>query len=562
MNILGISCYYHDSSACLVKDGVVVAAADEERFSRKKHDSGFPSRALEWCLRQGGLTSKDLNGVAFYEKPLTKLERALITAKNYGDKAHEMAAWNLRHVMEESGCLDRAVKEATGYDRGILYLEHHLSHAASAFYPSPFQEAAILTVDGVGEWATTALYSGSGTSISKLREIRYPHSLGLLYSAMTAYLGFEVNEGEYKLMGLASYGQPKYQDLFNHLLTLHDDGSFRLDQDFFCYTSSRDRMFSDALPNLFGMEPQHPGAPSTQKHMDVAASLQAVVERAMVNLARAAKEATGASNLCLAGGVAHNVVANTAIRDSGLFEQIFIQPAAGDSGGSLGAALYGYYHLSGAPRLIAPPETCFGPAYDDTEIQAALDSMNQDYECFDDPDSLCRRVAELIAHDFIIGWFQGRMEFGPRALGNRSILANPRNAAMKETVNARVKFREEFRPFAPAVLEERATEYFALNGDSPFMQFAPQVHPDKRTVIPATTHVDNTARVQTVSAERYPLFHRLIVEIGKISGVPVVLNTSFNVKGEPIVCSPADAIRCFRNSDIDYLAIGSFLVMR
>jgi len=562
MNILGLSCYYHDSSACLVRDGLVVAAVDEERFSRRKHDNGFPARAIEWCLRQGGIAGKGLDAVAFYEKPLSKLERALVMAKNGPESSKEIAAWNLRHFMEQSGRLDKAVEDLTGYCRGVSYLEHHLSHAASCFFPSPFENAAILTVDGVGEWATTALYAGTGTSIRKLREIRYPHSLGLLYSAMTAYLGFEVNEGEYKLMGLASYGQPNCVDLFDQLITIHDDGSFRLNQDFFCYTSNREQMFTDSLPALFGTPAQSPGAPSTQRHMDIAASLQKVIERAMVKLAATAKEATGARNLCLAGGVAHNVVANTAIRDSGLFDQVFIQPAAGDSGGSLGAALYTYFHLSQAPRVFTAPETCFGPAYDDTEIQAILDGMGRDYQQFPDAEALCRHVAKLISHDFIVGWFQGRMEFGPRALGNRSILANPRNAAMKDIVNARVKFREEFRPFAPAVLEERASEYFSLAGDSPFMLFAPMVHADKRSVIPAVTHVDGTARAQTVSASRYPLFHRLISEIDNITGVPVVLNTSFNVKGEPIVCTPTDAVRCFSNSDIDYLAIGNFLVTR
>lgn len=554
MNVLGLSAYYHDSAACLVRDGKVVAAVDEERFSRIKHDFSFPIQAARDCLRQGGIDSGALDAVAFYEKPLSKLERGLAGSA-------DLAAWNLDHFIRVSSRLDEIVAEAIGYRKEILYLEHHLSHAASAFLPSLFEDAAILTVDGAGEWATTAIFSGQGSSITKLREIRYPDSLGLFYSAMTAFLGFEVNEGEYKLMGLASYGRPRYVDRLDGVLRLHADGSFRLTPEFFSYARHRDGMFTDALSRHLGMAPRAPQDPVTEQHMDMAASMQAVLEQALLGLARAARDATGAHHLCLAGGVAHNVVANSMIRQSGLFDDMFIQPAAGDSGGALGAALYAYHRLSGAPRLRLPYDTCLGPSYGDDEIRAALDSEALDYEEMA-PDEMCRHVAALLSRDFIIGWFQGRLEYGPRALGCRSILANPRNAAMKDIVNERVKFREQFRPFAPAVLEERAEDYFALNGDSPFMLFAPNVHPGKRDVIPAVTHVDGTARAQTVSAERYPLFHRLISEVGRISGVPVVLNTSFNIKGEPIVCAPIDAVRCFLHTDIDYLAIGRFLVRK
>ncbi len=561
MNVLGFSCHYHDAAACLVRDGRIVVAAEEERFTRRKHDNGFPEQAIAYCLAEGGIKGRDLDAVAFYEKPLSKLERSLVTARQALPATPDLVAADMDHAIRASLRLDQTVAETIGFNGDILYLEHHLSHAAAAFLPSPFAEAAILTVDGVGEWATTTIFHGRDADIAKLREIRYPDSLGLFYSAMTAFLGFEVNEGEYKLMGLASYGKPRHVELFERVIRLHPDGSFRLSPEFFSYTQSRDGMFTPALAELLGMAPRRPDEDATQRHMDMAASMQKVVEDALVGLARAARDATGARALCMAGGVAHNVVANTAIRRAGLFEEMFIQPASGDSGGAIGAALYADHQLSGVPRRCQPYDTCLGPAYSDDDIRAVLDAEGVSYRAVA-PDELCRTVARLVAEDFVVGWFQGRMEFGPRALGSRSILANPCNAAMKDIVNARIKFREPFRPFAPAVLAERAGDYFDLPHDSPFMLYAADVHPSQRDAIPAVTHVDGTARVQTVSPERSPLFHRLLTELGTQTGVPVVLNTSFNVKGEPIVRTPADALRCFRHTDMDFLAIGNFLVIK
>ncbi len=561
MNIIGLSCYFHDAAACLVRDGRVVAAAEEERFTRKKHDSGFPEHALRYCLKAGGLTGADLDGVIFYDKPLRKLERAM-AAGYASDSCDELMRWHLRHLLHEDLLLTERVAAAIGYQGALSYCDHHLSHAASCFYASPFTECAVLTVDGVGEWATTAQFLGRDRDLTLVREIRYPHSIGLFYSTLTGFLGFEVNEGEYKIMGLASYGQPRYVDRLEKLLIRHEDGSFQLDMSYFLFLSNRERMHSEALVALLG-PPRGPGEAVTQYHMDIAASLQSVTEQAMVGLVRSFRSFTDVPTLAMAGGVAHNVVANAVIRTETDFTHIFVQPASGDSGGAIGAALYLYYRQNerGAGRTLARYGTCLGPAYGDDEITPVLDEHGLSYRRLDEA-ALVARTAALLHKDLVVGWFQGRMEFGPRALGCRSILANPCNPKMKDILNARVKFREEFRPFAPAVLEDRAREYFDLPEASPFMLFTANVIKGKEAEIPAVTHVDGTARVQTVSRDDNPRFYRLIEEFAKLSQVPVVVNTSFNIRGEPIVCTPRDAVNCFLYTDIDFLVIGDYLVSK
>lgn len=562
MRILGVSCYYHDSAAALIEDGRVLAAAEEERFTRRKHDSGFPRNAIRFCLDHAGLRAADIDLVAFYEKPLRKLERALATAAPHGARAAEMLEWQLRNHIHRESRIAEDIRAAVGRaDLPVEYCEHHLSHAASVFHTSPFREAAILTVDGVGEWATTALYAGRGDAITQLREIRYPDSLGLFYATLTAFLGFEVNEGEYKVMGLASYGTPNFDAEVGQLLTLFDDGSYRCVPEFYTYAFDEKRMFSDRMVELLG-PPRAPADPVTARHQDIAASMQKLCEQALVNLARAARRETGMDALCMAGGVAHNVVANSRIlRESG-FGQVFIQPASGDSGCAIGAALHAWASR-GAPggRPGGPYDTCLGPEFGNPTIEEALKQFGAEYEALE-PAALNRRVAELLRDDMVVGWYQGRMEFGPRALGRRSILGNACNPRMKEILNARIKFREEFRPFAPACLEEHAAEYFEHEGPSPYMLFCPPVRQEKASVIPAVTHVDGTARVQTVSRALNPRFHAMISEFKALTGVPVVINTSFNVKGEPIVCTPQDALKCFYNTDMDFLAIGDFLVSK
>jgi carbamoyltransferase len=560
VNFLGISYNYHDAAACLVRDGVPIAAAEEERFSRRKHDARFPAAAIAFCLAQAELRPGDLDGIAFYEKPARKLERALGMAKMFSPRADASTAVQFPWLIEHGVNVEATIRENLDYAGPLYFCEHHLSHAASAFYASPFEEAAILTVDGVGEWVTCAQYSGAGLVIEPVREIHYPHSLGLLYSTLTAFLGFTVNDDEYKVMGLASYGQPRYREDMQLLLRQAEDGSFALALPYFAFMYDDKTMYSDKLTELLG-EPRRKHEPVKARHRDIAASLQAVLEDAMVRLTQACRRSQGSGNLCLAGGVAYNCVANSRIAAHSGFEGLFIQPAAGDDGAAMGAALWASHALHGRARIRRRHDTLLGPAFGEAEIVASLQEFGLSGERLDE-DELCLRVATLIYRDMVVGWFQGRMEFGPRALGARSILANPRNPQMKDILNARIKFREEFRPFAPAVTEAAAADYFELNGISPFMLMTVRVRPERAAEIPSVTHVDGTARVQTVSAAHQPLFHKLIETFGEISSTPVLINTSFNVRGEPIVCTPADAMRCFMGTDIDFLAIGPFLVSK
>lgn len=559
MNVLGISCYYHDSAAALVRDGVVIAAGEEERFTRRKHDRSYPANAIRFCQEFGGLQGRDLDLVVFYEKPLRKLQRSLQMAAPLGAQSREAVSRHIRHYVHQMATLPQLLADTIGYRGELQYCEHHLSHAASCFYTSPFEEAAILTVDGVGEWATTGQFIGNGNRIESVREIHYPQSLGMFYAALTAYLGFEVNEGEYKVMGLASYGQPAFAVEMERLIELNDDGSFRLDLSYFDYVHSLEQMFSPRLVELLG-PPRLPSEPVEQRHMDIASSAQKRVEEALIRLVRSLRDAGGSRNLCMAGGVSHNVVANSTIQRSGLFDGIFIQPAAGDNGGAVGAALEGYWRAVNGPRVPQPYyNTCLGPAFDEAAIVKVLKSRRLAFRKLG-ADELCREVAKLVHDDLVVGWFQGRMEFGPRALGQRSILGNACNPETKDTLNVRVKLREEFRPFAPIVIEEAVQDYFDQPAPSPYMLYAPRVRPGMESRVPAATHVDGTSRVQTVSTRHNPLLYKLLKEFEALSGVPVMINTSFNVRGEPIVCTPEDAVNCFLRTDIDYLAIGDFLV--
>ncbi len=558
MNVLGISCYYHDAAATLVQDGSIVVAAEEERFTRKKHDNRFPELAVESCLKKAGIRVSDIDLICFFEKPFLKLERVLSYGKRWRGESRTLIEQQISQMMHEHIFLENVLKDKLRYDGKVVYSEHHLSHAASSYYMSDFNQAAILTVDGVGEWATTGMFLGDRNRIHKLQEMHYPHSLGLLYSAVTAFLGFKVNNDEYKVMGLASYGKPMHTDKIKKLITFFDDGSFRLNLEYFGFMYDNKRMYSEEFIELFG-KPRVPEDTITQYHMDIAASLQSVLEEGLIYLGNALYRKTGVENVCLAGGVALNCVANWEFLKHTHFKNICIQPAAGDSGASMGAALYAYYHQQDKPRTQKEHSTLLGPDYSNREIRMFLDSVNAAYVEYDG-EGICEKAAELIYRDKIIGWFQGRMEFGPRALGNRSILANPCNPAMKDTLNARVKFREDFRPFAPAILAEKTQEYFDIPFDSPYMLFITEVRPGKAEKIPSVTHVDNTARLQTVSESENPLFHHLIEEFYKLSGVPVVINTSFNIRGEPIVCTPEDAYNCFLKTDIDFLVMGNYLI--
>ncbi len=558
MNVLGISCYFHDAAATLVSDGRVVAAAEEERFTRKKHDNRFPELAIGYCLREAGLKASDIDLVCFYEKPLLKLERVLLQGRRWQAMPRALVKRQLSQMMHEHLFPEEVLREKTGYEGRVVYTEHHLAHAASAYYISGFDDAAVLTVDGVGERASTAIFTAAGNSLQKMQEIRYPHSLGLLYSTVTAFLGFKVNNDEYKVMGLASYGRPRYVDKIHQLITFNGDGSFRLDLDYFSFMYDNRRMYSGKFIELFG-PPRVPEGPITQYHMDLAASLQHLLEEAMVRLGNLLYAKTGSDNVCLAGGVALNCVANSRFMKHTPFKRVSVQPAAGDAGGSMGAAMYAYYTLCGDRPRPEEHSTLLGPWYSNGEIRGFLDSVGATYTEYDE-ETICRKTAELIHGNKIVGWFQGRMEFGPRALGSRSILANPCNPEMKDILNARVKFREDFRPFAPAVLAEKAREYFDLDFDSPYMLFIADVKPGMAKLIPSVTHTDNTARVQTVSRRENPIFYRLIEEFGRISGVPVVINTSFNIRGEPIVCTCEDAYNCFMKTDIDFLVMGNYLI--
>ncbi|MGV3720197.1 MAG: carbamoyltransferase [Actinomycetota bacterium] len=587
MNILGISAFYHDSAATLVQDGVIVAAAQEERFTRKRHDAAFPSRAVAYALAHAGIKAQDLDAVVFYEKPLLKAERLLetylgVVPRGLGSFLTAIPTW-LRGKTNIRAEIRRHL--GRGYQGPVLFTEHHESHAASAFFPSPFEDAAILTVDGVGEWATTTIGVGEGNRVRLLEEVRFPHSLGLLYSAFTYYAGFKVNSGEYKVMGLAPYGSPRYvEQIYERLIQVSDDGSFRLNQEYFDYTAGL-TMTNERFHALFGGPPREPESLLTQKEMDLAASVQVVTEELMMRLARRAHELTGKRRLCLAGGVALNCVANGKILHEGPFEELWIQPASGDAGGSLGAALTVWHHVLGKPRDNGGRDTMqgahLGPSFTDAEVAAYLDSVGAVSEHLPE-EELLEKVSALLDQEKVVGWFQGRMEFGPRALGARSILGDARSERMQAVMNKKIKFREGFRPFAPIVLAEHASEWFDLNCESPYMLLVANVAEEKRlpkpegaealwgidrlniprSVIPAVTHIDYSARIQTVDAERHGMLHRLMQRFYGHTGCPVLVNTSFNVRGEPIVCTPEDAYRCFMFTHIDVLVMGNRLLLK
>ena len=583
MKILGISAFDHDSAAALVDDGRIGAAAQEERFTREKHDSGYPTNAVAYCLDQAGIALGEIDQIAFYDKPFLKFERLLETYIAFaprGFRSFYMAVpvW-IREKLFQKDLLRRELKKRApdvDWNAKLLFAEHHQSHAASAFYPSPFRDAVVLTMDGVGEWATTSVGIGCGNELEMTREIHFPHSLGLLYSAFTFYTGFKVNSGEYKVMGLAPYGEPKYAStILDHLIDLKQDGTFRLDLSYFDYCTGL-KMTNGKFDSLFGGPPRKLDEPLTQQHMDLAASVQAVVEEAVLRLTRSLRDETGIPYLCLAGGVALNCVANGKVLRDGRFEDIWIQPAAGDAGGALGAALAASHRLFDAPRHCevgdAMRGALLGPAFDQAAIRHALDSAGAHYEVLSDK-ALIDATVSALADGKAVGWFQGRMEFGPRALGNRSILADARLPTMQKTLNLKVKHRESFRPFAPSVLREDVPDWFDLACDSPYMLLVADVTSERRkrvaetlfgidrlnaphSDIPAVTHVDYSARIQTVHRETNPRYHALLKAFKAKTDCPVIVNTSFNVRGEPIVCTPADAFRCFMGTDIDCLAIG------
>ena len=584
MNILGISAYYHDSAACLVRDGVIVAAAQEERFTRKKHDERFPRHAVDYCLREGGITTKQLDFVVFYEKPFLKFDRILHSFLAYAPAGLPTFLKAIPLWIKDKIWMKVELQKELDFDGQILFPEHHESHAASAFFPSPFEEAAILTVDGVGEWTTTSFGAGRGNGLELRAELHFPHSLGLLYSAFTYYTGFRVNSGEYKLMGLAPYGEPKYRDvILKELMDLKEDGSFKLNMAYFNYGVGL-TMTNDRFHRLFGGPPRKPESKLTQRDMDLARSVQDVTEEAMFRMARHVQRQTGMRNLCLAGGVALNCVANGRILRENVFDHIWIQPAAGDAGGALGAALLIWHqHLGNKRKATGRKDTqrgsFLGPSFSRDEIREFLQKQNAPYVELD-PKEVPEKVADLIANDKVIGWFQGRMEFGPRALGGRSIIGDARSPRMQETMNLKIKFRESFRPFAPTVLRERAAEYFELTDESPYMLLVAPVaksirkeqnEADQklfglqkllriRSTIPAVTHVDFSARVQTVTEEENSAYYRLIKKFDERHGCPVIINTSFNVRGEPIVCTPEHAYLCFMRTNMDYLVLENFLL--
>ena len=588
MHILGVSAYYHDSAACLVSDGDLVAAAQEERFTRKKHDYRFPSAAVEYCLREGGITPADLDFVAFYDKPLQKFERLLETYLDYAPRGLQSFLMAMPLWLREKLWTRDHITRSCSTKAKVLFTEHHESHAASAFFPSPFESAAILTVDGVGEWATSSYGRGAGNEIHLHAETRFPHSLGLLYSAFTYYTGFKVNSGEYKVMGLAPYGEPKYvKAMLEELVDVAEDGSLRLNMDYFEFAAGL-TMTNGAFDRLFGGPPRKAESRLTQREMDLARSIQEVTELSMSRMARHVRRETGERALCMAGGVALNCVANGRILREQPFEQIWVQPAAGDAGGALGAALSVWHQYLGngrCPTCVrgtysdAMKGSYLGPRFDEGAIERYLTSVGASFRRLD-PRCLVREVARRLADEKVVGWFQGRMEFGPRALGARSILGDPRSQQMQSVMNLKIKYRESFRPFAPSVLRERVGEYFEMDCDSPYMLLVAPVRENirqemteeqqrlfgieklnvPRSTIPAVTHVDYSARVQTVRQGDHPLYHALITEFDRLTGCPVLVNTSFNVRGEPIVCSPEHAYRCFMRTEIDALAIEGFLL--
>lgn len=552
MYILGLSCYYHDAAAALVKDGELIAAAEEERFTRKKHDSGFPAKAVEYCLKEAGITIEQVDHIGFYEKPMVKFGRILETAianwpLSYKSFRQAVPKWLTSRLR-----IKKEIQDALKTDKPIIFGEHHLSHAAAAFLVSPFEEAIIMTLDGVGEWATTMYGFGKGTDIKIEKEIRFPHSLGLLYSAITSYLGFEVNDAEWKVMGLAPYGKPTYVEQFQKLIDVKPDGSFRLNMKYFIHDWSSKWMFNRKFEKLFGRPMRQKETEIEDFHRDIAHSGQKVVEDTIVKMAQSLYDKYQCKNLTIAGGVGLNSVANWKILKETPIENIFIQPAAGDDGSAIGMAFFIYNSLLKQPRKFVMNHAYFGPSYTTEECEAYLKSKNVPYQLLSDED-LVKRGAECIWNNEVVGWFQGRVEFGPRALGSRSILANPCNPEMKEILNLKIKFREKFRPFAPSILREEVSEWYHLETDSPFMLLVPKVRAEKAEKIPAPTHVDGTGRVQTVTLQDNPLYYKLIKAFKELSGVPIIVNTSFNVRGEPIVCSPADAFNCFKNTGMDSL---------
>ena len=586
MRILGLSAFYHDSAAALIDDGRIVAAAQEERFSRKKHDARFPVNAIRYCLSEGGIAMGGVDHVVFYDKPFLKFERLVETYTTFAPRGFNsfrmsIPLW-LREKLFLKDLLLKEIEKTAGkgnWNGQLLFSEHHLSHAASAFFPSPFEEAVVLTMDGVGEWATTSAAIGKGNSLEVHKEIHFPHSLGLLYSAFTYYTGFKVNSGEYKVMGLAPYGEPKYVDrIFEHLIDVKADGSFRLDLSYFDYCAGL-TMTNGKFDDLFGGPPRKPEQLLTQHHMDLTASLQAATEEVVLRLTRSLRRETGSRNLCLAGGVALNCVANGKVLRDGQFDSIYIQPAAGDAGGALGAALVGYHMQLGQKRQVkgdAMQGSYLGPAFAQADIEARLQTSGARFEVLDDA-AFLETCAEDLSQGKALGWFQGRMEFGPRALGNRSVLGDPRSPTMQKTLNLKVKYRESFRPFAPSVLRERVSEWFELDGDSPYMLLVADVVKSRRrkmtaeeeqlfgidklnvprSDIPAVTHVDYSARIQTVHEATNPRYHALLSAFERKTGCPVLVNTSFNVRGEPIVGTPEDAFRCFMGTELDVLAVGN-----
>jgi carbamoyltransferase len=585
-HILGLSAFYHDSAAALLMDGKIIAAAQEERFTRKKNDADFPANAIEFCLQYAGLSQNRLDAVVFYDKPVLKFTRLLETYLTVAPRGLKTFPQTMSNWLGGKLNLRKTIRSELAQlreDCRILFTEHHQAHAASAFYPSPFDEAAILTIDGVGEWATTTVGIGRGNEIKMLKEIRFPHSLGLLYSAFTDYCGFRINSGEYKLMGLAPYGEPSFADVIRReLIDIKPDGSFRLNLDYFNFLHGT-TMTNEKFYKLLGGPPRRQEEKIERRHMDVARSIQLVTEEIMLRLARHARESTGQKNLCMAGGVALNCVANGLIFREKIFEKLWIQPAAGDAGGALGAALAAWHlHKEAPPRKAIASDSMqsslLGPKFSDDEIEASLRSNGAVFQKMD-ASSLLEFVIEHLKNEKVIGWFQGRMEFGPRALGNRSILGDPRSPQLQSVMNLKIKFRESFRPFAPIVLRDRVNDYFELDTDSPYMLLVAPVKEELRkspgsnasgfdllkvghSTLPAITHVDYSARIQTVSRETNPLFHDLLLHFEQATGCGVLINTSFNVRGEPIVCTPDDAYRCFMNTEMDFLIIGSYVVER
>lgn len=582
MIILGISCYYHDAAAALVRNGDIIAAAQEERFTRVKHDPGFPTHAVAYCLKEARCDIQDVDFVVFYDKPFLKFERILETVVVEAPKGLRSALKAIPIWIKQKLWIEESIRNELGFEGKILYPEHHMSHAASAYYPSPFDEAAVLTIDGVGEWTTASIGHGIGNKLTIRKELSFPHSLGLLYSAFTYHAGFKVNSGEYKLMGLAPYGKPEYADrIFSDMIDLKEDGSFRMDQTYFDYASGL-KMTSGAFAELVGFEPRKPDDAMTQQVMDLAASIQVVTEEIMVRMAREAVRATGSRNLCLAGGVALNCVGNGRILREGVVDRLWIQPASGDAGGALGAALAAWHQYLQKPRKANPKDSMkgafLGPSYSNVHVRNWLDDQHLPYHKMEDA-SLYERMAEWIDQGLIIGWLNGRMEFGPRALGHRTILGDARNPEMQRKLNLSIKYRESFRPFAPAVLAEHAADYFDLDVESPYMLLTAPVNAhqrkrvddgfsgmdqlyQQRSSVPAVTHVDYSARVQTIDEHRNPSFHKMLSAFHRRTGCPVVINTSFNVRGEPPVQSPADAWNCFMATEMDVLVLENFVLFK